>query len=57
MCEESVTALYYTNIASFHFAIGKPILSCFYSKPSLEGNKKTSLKQSKSTENSTSELS
>lgn len=32
--------LYYNNIASLHFAMGKPNLACFYLKAALEENKK-----------------
>lgn len=37
---ESIPVLYYNNIASLHFAMGKPNLACFYLKAALEENKK-----------------
>jgi CCR4-NOT transcription complex subunit 10 len=32
--------LYYNNIASLHFILGKPNLACYYLKAALEENKK-----------------
>ncbi|XP_011494326.1 PREDICTED: CCR4-NOT transcription complex subunit 10-B [Ceratosolen solmsi marchali] len=39
-CGECIAVLYYNNIASLHFALGKPNLACFYLKSALEENKK-----------------
>ncbi|OXU31107.1 hypothetical protein TSAR_016403 [Trichomalopsis sarcophagae] len=53
---ESIAVLYYNNIASLHFAMGKPHLACFYLKAALEENKKSieSVKGKKDANNSNS---
>ncbi|XP_058808341.1 CCR4-NOT transcription complex subunit 10 isoform X2 [Phymastichus coffea] len=48
---ECIPVLYYNNVASLHFAMGKPNLACFYLKAALEENKKA-LDSIKATENS-----
>ncbi|KAJ8679261.1 hypothetical protein QAD02_015048 [Eretmocerus hayati] len=53
-CGESIAVLYYNNMASLHFAMGKPNLACFYLGMALEENQKAlnSLKSPDSASNS-----
>lgn len=55
-CGESIALLYYNNIASLHFAMGKPNLSSFYLRKALEENKKAvDNGKTESTNNSTAD--